>query len=236
MVGDGGQIFTGLIKRRDGKLRLVIPVLFRGLRSTEGVALPKPYTDSEDIALAPQGGFYVSFEGPGRVWYYSDPEAPARPLPDYAPFHRLRGNAALEALAISSDGTLYTLPELRPGAWSFPVWRFRDGAWSEYDKLPASGGWLPVGADFDADDRLYLLERRAFGPLGFQSRVRRFEIGAEGLTGETTLLSTPLRMHGNLEGIAVWRGADGDLRLTMVTDRGFGVSDKETFVEYRLHE
>jgi hypothetical protein len=71
------------------------------------------------------------------------------------------------------------------------------------------GEFLPVGADFGPDGLFYLLERRFLGIFGLQSRVRRFAIDGDTIGAEETLLETRPWTHDNLEGISVWRDADG---------------------------
>jgi hypothetical protein len=91
-----------------------------------------------------------------------------------------------------------------------------------------------VAADFGPDGRFYVLERdfRALG--GFSSRLRRFELGTDGLTGEAILLETPFALHDNLEGLSVWRDDQGVLRATMISDDNFIFVQQTQIVEYRL--
>ena len=191
--------------------------------------------DSEGLALAPDGTAYIALEGVARVLRYDRIEGTAKNLPRPEAFRRLQLNSSLEALAIDSAGTLYTLPE-RSGREDrpFPVWRFRNGRWDRPFTIPRKGGFLPVGADFGPDGRLYLLEREFRGLLGFASRVRRFTIAGDSIGAEETLLQTRPGRHDNLEGIAVWRDAGGHLRLTMIADDNFRFFQRTEIVEYRV--
>jgi hypothetical protein len=48
-------------------------------------------------------------------------------------------------------------------------------------------------------------------------------------------LETVPRTHDNLEGIAVWRDAEGFIRLTMISDdNGRAPFQRTEFVEYRV--
>ncbi len=134
----------------------------------------------------------------------------------------MQRNSSLEALAIDGNGWLYTLPE-RSGAEDapFPVWRFRNGKWDQPFDLPRRGAFLPVGADFGPDGKIYMLERRFSGILGFASRVRRLTLGPDGVIDEQTVLESPTGRHDNLEGLAVWRDQAGAIRLTMISDDNF---------------
>ncbi len=233
-VSDRGALARGRLRRAaDGRVEAVEQAVLLPLHDSRGNQVADYFADAEGLALAADGSLYVSFEGYARVARYADPAGAAERLPRPRAFDDLQGNAALEALAIGPDGALYTLPE-RSGAARrpFPVWRFRDGAWDQPFALPRDGGWLPVGADFGPDGRLYLLERGFFG-VGFLSRVRRFAIG-EAATGGEVLLETGTAGHDNLEGIAVWQDASGAIRLTMISDDNFLWMQRTEFVDYRL--
>ncbi|MDZ4134183.1 MAG: esterase-like activity of phytase family protein, partial [Paracoccaceae bacterium] len=172
-----------------------------------------------------------------RVLRYANLAGPAENLPDHPDFRRMRANSALEALAIDARGTLYTLPEQSGSAQSpFPVYRFRNGAWDKPFSIARRGGFLPVAADFGPDGRFYLLERQFRGIAGFASRVRRFDIGQTGISGETTVLETPSGRHDNLEGLSVWRDVTGAIRLTMVSDDNFMFFQRTEIVEYRVRD
>ena len=83
---------------------------------------------------------------------------------------------------------------------------------------------------------MYVLERHFAGIGGFASRVRRFTLSGDRIAREETLLETPLGAHDNLEGIAVWRGAGGRLRLTMISDDNFRFFQRTEFVEYAVED
>lgn len=93
---------------------------------------------------------------------------------------------------------------------------------------------MPVAADFGPDGRLYLLERDFRGIGGFASRLRRFDLTERGFDGETTLFQTPFSLHDNLEGLSIWRDAQGGLRATMISDDNFLFVQQTQIVEHRL--
>ncbi len=147
----------------------------------------------------------------------------------------MQNNSGLEALAIDTAGDLYAIPE-RSGteARPFPVYRFRDGAWSQPFAIPRRPPHLPVAADFGPDGRLYLLERH-FAGLAFQSRVRVFTLEDDQIVQEQTLIDTLPGQHDNLEGMAVWQDAAGRIRLTMISDDNFNFFQRTEIVEYALN-
>lgn len=207
-------------------------VLLRGERDA---SLRAGRNDSEGIAWAPDGTIYISFEGPARVLAYDRIDGPARSLPVPAEFRGMQINAALEALAIDDRGWLYTLPE-RSGREDrpFPVFVFDGKAWSQPFTIPREGPFLPIGADFGPDGRLYLLERDFEGIAGFASRIRAFTLGPDDPGPAQLVLQTGLGTHDNLEGLAVWQDKAGNIRLTMVSDDNFRFFLRQEVVEYVL--
>ncbi|MFD1343509.1 esterase-like activity of phytase family protein [Litorisediminicola beolgyonensis] len=229
-LSDRGLLVRGTLERRRGRLT--------GVSLTEVAPLaltrrdrPIKQPDAEGLAAAPDGTLYLTLEGAVPMLWVLPPDGPPHPERLFEGARALQTNSGLEALARGPDGALYTLPE-RSGELTrpFPVWRLTPGRWEQVFEIPRSEGFLPVGADIGPDGRFYLLER-AFDGIGFRSRVRRFATDG---SGEETLLTTRLRRHDNLEGIAVWRDADGAMRLTMVSDDNFKAFQRTEFVEYRL--
>ena len=236
-LSDKGAFVRGRFER-DGEGRIARitaspPVPLKG----QGEEPLRPgRTDSEGLAMAPDGSAWVSFEGPARVLRYARLNGPAENLPSPPEFARMQPNSALEALAIGPDGTLYTLPERSGGEKRpFPVYRFRNGTWDHDLSIPRSGGYLAVAADIGPDGRFYLLERQFRGLAGFSTRLRRFDLGKT-LTGETTLLQTPVGLHANLEGMSVWRDGAGRLTATLIADDRFSFLFATRIIEYRLHD
>lgn len=235
-VSDRGAVAVGRVQRDANGV--VSSVTLDGLAPLKGVKsddLSRYDTDPEGLAVASDGTLFVSFEGNHRIWSYPTPSARAVPIEGHPDFAALQTNSGLEALAIDGKGRLLTLPErsgdkLRP----FPVYRYNGTTWSQPFTLRRDGEYLPVGLDVGPDGRLYLLERW-FRGIGFSSRVRRFELGEEGLSGEVTLIETALGTHDNLEGMAVWRDEAG-IRITLISDDNFKPFQITEFVDYRVTE
>ncbi len=202
--------------------------------SSQGRVLPGYVGDSEGIAIAPDGGIYISFEGIHRVAYYPAPGKKARVLPRPKAFDSLDGNGSFEALAIDNRGWLYALPEKsRTADGDIPVYRWDGNRWSTPFFLPPQGKFRPVAADFGPDGRFYLLER-AVSLTGFRSRLRRWQLDAQGPRAEEILFETGKGTHDNLEGLSVWRDDQGLLRATMISDDNFLALQRTELVEYRL--
>lgn len=234
-VSDRGSFVSGQFLRDAGGRILSIRVgPPRHLLTNDGKWLTRGASDSEGLAIAADGTAYVSFEGPALVRRYPMLGQRGSFLPVPGAFFRMDGNRALEALTIDSQGTLYTIPEEstapdRP----FPVYRYRDGHWDQPFDFPRRGNFLVSDASIGPDGRLYVLEREFLGLAGFATRLRRFDLTPQGLSGERTLVQTTPGTFDNLEGLAVWRAPDG-LRATMVSDDNFLWVFRSQIVEYRL--
>ena len=102
-------------------------------------------------------------------------------------------NAGLEALAVTPEGDILTMPEQWESSPPMtPVWRFRDGTWSTAFRLPRDGVWAPVGADVGPDGKLYvpqgapcnvcLKDRDRFGLIGrMNPDGSHYEVVARGI-------------------------------------------------------
>ena len=237
-VSDKGVLAVGTFERdKAGRISDVSTFEPRALLDYRDVPIGGAWTDAEGLAIGTDGTLYVSFEALHRVWKYDETGKFLGSAGKRKFFEGLQNNSSLEPLAIDKTGVLLTLPE-RSGVLTrpFPVYLFRDGKWEQAFGLIRRPPYLPAGADFGPDGKLYLLERHFNGVFGFQSRVRRFSITQTGLTDEEILLETPTGRHDNLEGIAVWRDEAGDIRLTMISDDNFRAFQRTEFVEYRLKE
>lgn len=213
-----GQQITGM------QLRRVVP-----LTDQDGHPLTGSLHDSEGIAVGRDGSIYVSFEQHNRVLRYPTLGAPAQDMGEHADFSRLRTGRALEALAIDRNGWIYAIPE-RPAraTYGFPSYRWRPGeGWTGSFRVPSDGTFLPVGADFGPDGRLYVLEREQ-GARGYRSQVRRFVVNGRAIGPEDdVVLRSDFGQFGNLEGLSVFRDWSGRIRLLMVEDDDLGRGTSE---------
>ncbi|SPJ23425.1 esterase-like activity of phytase family protein [Palleronia abyssalis] len=231
VISDRGRIARiGLSRGPDGQIDGVSASLPTPLALYEGTGK----LDSEGLAVSPDGTIWISLEG-GRqgLVRYNTPDGDPISFPTPEEVDVFPNNRRLEGLAIASDGTLWAVPETNSGD-GFRVFVFEDENWRPGPLLPAGNGFVPVGLDFDDEGRLYLLERNLRSVFGFSSRVRRFTLAGRQIRDEDVLLTSRPGQHDNLEGLAVWRDATGDLRLTMISDDNFFALQKTEIVEYRL--
>lgn len=234
-LSDRGGFVTGTFARdAKGRILSIDTSPVTPLLGSDGKPLKKGRTDSEGLAVAPDGTTYVSFEGRARVQRYSDLAGPAQDIRSAPAFAEMEGNAALEALAIGPDGALYTMPEESGGKTTpFPVYRYAKGKWTQPFAVPRHGFFLISDATFGPDGRFYILERQFLGLSGFASRIRRFDLTKQGLTQEKTLFQTEPGTFDNLEGLSVWQSPTG-LRATMISDDNFIPIFRSQIVEYQL--
>lgn len=238
-ISDAGYTLTGAFSRdRDGAVTGVEagPILL--MRGDEAEPLSEGSRDAEDVAVAPDGSYYVSFERDQRVSHYRDDTAAA----DIITYGKLDlseypYNSGLETLALAADGTVYAIPEVDPsGAHRHKVYMWKDKAWSVPFTLPEDGFWRPVSADFGPDGRLYLLERDLWGLVGFMSRIRRLTMGPDGFTADEVLFTSHAGMYQNLEGLSVWTDAQGAIRLTTISDDNYLFLLRTEIVDFRIVE
>ena len=237
IVSDKAEMVVGnLIRTGDQITGVAIDRHFR-LRDDEKKRIGGNRRDAEGIALDVDGSFFVSFETVHRVWKYKSTESGAEWASYSENFREFVSNGGFEAIAIDSQGRVYALPESPISEQSTaPLYRYDPTLkprWQIVLDLPRKGRFLPVGADFGPDGRLYLLERDVF-PFGFRSRVRMLTIENDALVADDIVLETRLGRHGNLEGLSVWQDGDGNTRLTMVADDNFYRVQNTEFVEYVL--
>ncbi len=234
VLSDRATVVTASIER-DSKRITGIEILGHwSVLSSKGRRLPGYTGDSEGIALAPDGGFFISFEGVHRLAYYPAPGTPAEVLPRPRNFQSLAHNGSFEALAIDKQGRLYTMTEeSRTLRGDIPVYRWDGSKWSLPFVLPPRGDFLPVAADFGPDDRLYVLERDV-SVIGFRSRLRRWSVDEDVPVDEEILFETGSGTHDNLEGLSVWRDDQNRLRATMISDDNFLALQRTELVEYLL--
>lgn len=233
---DRGAFMSGVLKRSDGKLTGVAVTQISPIRQINGQNTSGFTADAEGLAVDARGNIYISFEGFHRVRKHTSMTSRAINLPAHPDFKTMQNNSSLEALAIDNAGALYTMPE-RSGELDrpFPVYRFRGGTWGKFGSIPRRGEFLMVGADFGPDGRFYVLERGFAWLGGFATRVRSFAKTSTGFNDEKTLLETSYGTHDNLEGISVWRDADGKIRVTMIADDNFQIFQRTELVEYILN-
>lgn len=184
------------------------------LTLSDGTFVPDWRADAEGVAIGPRGELHISFEGDHRVAEY-DGARGISSTPAPADLY-LPKNGGLEALAIDAGGALWSIPETARAS-AFPILRLKGNHWESVAALSASGGYLPVGADFGVDGALYVLERK-FSFFRFQSRVRRLTLGGNGIDTLETVWESALGEYDNLEALVVLEDPEAPTRLLLISD------------------
>ncbi|MCF6232573.1 MAG: esterase-like activity of phytase family protein [Rhodobacteraceae bacterium] len=234
-ITDRGRLIRARIRRDKSRITGISPRKWWRLKSSSGRFLTRWVIDSEGLALGSNGVVHISFEGVTRVARYHPPGASAMTLSGHKAFKTFPKNKSLEALAIDGRNRLFAIPEQLSKSDEIRVYVVQNGIWSVAFTLPGGNGFLPVGADFDPDGRLYLLER-GWSVFGFRTRVRRWEIVSDRPQNEQLLILTGTGTHDNLEGLAVWRDKQRRTRLTMISDDNFLSLQRTEIVEYAVSE
>jgi hypothetical protein len=235
-LSDRGAFVTARLTRdMDRHLTGVTDVQVEKLGGIGDQPLGEGEGDSEGLALSPDGQSLVSFEGPARILSFAVLGEGGTLIPGPRDFESLTKNGALESLAVDASGNVYAIPEESPRPdGDFPVFLLEDGTWTTPFLIESLGTFLPVGADFGPDGRLYVLERQFRGLGGFATRLRRFDPASTGAQVGEVLFQTAPGRFGNLEGVAVWQVPGGRLRATLLTDDNFLPVLSTELVEFGL--
>ncbi|MBL8559139.1 MAG: esterase-like activity of phytase family protein [Hyphomonadaceae bacterium] len=236
-VTDQGHWFVARLTHSEaGDLTGIVDTRIAWLRDADGGALRrKEVADAEDVVRLADGRFAVSFERTHRVRLYDlEKDGPhAASVREIAPAgaDALRANEGLEALAPFDDSLLTAgegVTNRNPPFWILPL---------APDAAPSSPRGRAVTKDFYGlvalarlPDGDYIAMERFFAPvLGVRihlRRVTRASIEAGRWEGEPIAdLAAPLGVD-NFEGMAVVPGAEGAVRLYIVSDDNFSSSQR----------
>lgn len=237
-IGDNAQTYEGEFVRDVDTITDVVRRPVGALTDVDGVEFfrkdVEDANDSEGLAVLSDGRMAVSFERKHRILIY-DQSGQAEHVDLPREVWGVSENGGVEALATDANDRLIAIPESVPdGVPGFPIWRLEESGWTTLGHIAHSQGFRPVGADVAPDGTLFVLER-AFHAIGFQNRVRAFDLDA--ISPEGTLIWTaPLRAFDNLEGLSVWQDDTGAVRLTMISDDNNLFLQETQIVEFRLTE
>ncbi|MGB5865262.1 MAG: esterase-like activity of phytase family protein, partial [Sulfitobacter sp.] len=193
IISDRGQILRADIERSSGgQTQITVRNTVR-LKNERVGQSGKKSNDAEGLAIGPGGRAFISFEHAHRIMQV-DLDTGKTCCRIVLPFTRnLQPNKGIEALAINPDGLLHAIAERTPkGSATFPLYRYANDSWQIIAQITKRGPFLPVGADFDAAGRLWLLER-AVTPVGFRNRIRLLTLTADTVTERTILTTLPGR-------------------------------------------
>ena len=235
IISDRGALIVAELSREADHLTDVTLRSRRPLKHRNGQELRGVRRDAEGLALHTNGEAFVTFEHQHRLARLDLAKQLTAPLPGPDAFGGFPKNGGLEALAIHPDGTLFMLAESgHDDSPTIPVYALEYDRWFIQTEITRDPIFAPVGADFDRNGQLYLLER-ATSLLGFRSRIRLIDLFTSPARERVLLTSAP-GFFDNLEGLSVWTDSQGKTRLTLVSDDNFLPVQKTQIVEFIVNE
>lgn len=217
-VGDEGDLVKGrIVLDARGRLTGLDAVTLAPLTNLAGEPLThqKTDSDSEGLALWPNGDLMVSFERTNRIWVYPAAGGPphAVPSPD-APFP---DNEGMEALALDpesgADAYLAGREDTRE------TWICRLHASCTPGVRPGTPGEGSLVAARALPGRRWAFLLRDFRPLsGVTSRLLITD--RAGRTLAAHVIARPATVD-NFEGLAAVPRADGSIRFYLISDDNF---------------
>ncbi|TXH82122.1 MAG: hypothetical protein E6Q77_06920 [Rhizobium sp.] len=249
-VLDTGHWLTGAIERDEGgRLKgvgeaRIVPMLDR----EGGTDAGRGAMDAEGLALRGDH-VLVSYEQYHRVDAYPDPgfeiSPPDGTLPLPIPRWQLRSNRSLEALMIAPQssplaGGAVIVAEDSLDDRGNMLAAVLDGPLHGRFTVRHYGGFDVSDGVFLPDGDLLLLERR-FGLIhGLGVRIRRIA-GADikpgaVVDGKVIFEAGTREQIDNMEGIDVFRAADGSLHLILVSDDNHSILQRSLMLEFRLQD
>jgi hypothetical protein len=249
-VLDTGHWLTGTIERdQDGRLTGIsdarIAPMINRLGSTDA---GDGVMDAEGLALR-GNQVLVSYEQYHRVDAYPDPgfeiSPPDGSMPIPIPRWQLRSNRSLEALMIAPQssplaGGAVIVAEDSLDDQGNLLATILDGPLQGRFTVRRHGGFNVSDGVFLPDGDLLLLERR-FGLIhGLGVRIRRIA-GADikpgaVVDGKVIFEAGSGDQIDNMEGLDVFRAADGSLHLVMVSDDNHSILQRSLMLEFKLRD
>jgi hypothetical protein len=245
---DAGQWLSALIQERDGRMTGLSDARMAPILGANGRPLAETgRQDVESLALA-DGVAYVGIERVNEVLRFDATRdlltARGQAIPVPGGVKAIRRSKGLEALGVARAGPL---------AGSLIAIAERSGPSEDLHSGfiltgPARGAFQVVRQDrFDITDLAFLpdgdmliLERRFEFSSGIAMRIRRIAMATikPGATLDGPLLISADwgQTIDNMEGLAIHQGADGALRLTLVSDDNFSLFQRTYLLRFRLVE
>lgn len=252
-VSDAGIWMTGALAYDGPRPRALGAVRLGAILALQGKSLHRMRDrDAEAITIASgtleKGTAFIAFEQNDRIGVFPigkdglGPPARYLQMPAEAKRMRMDGIEALTVLAGGPrKGALVAFAEnpLR-GEKHHRGWIWRASTPQGFT-VPGIGGYSVTDAASLPDGSVLLLERRFRWLEGLRVRLRH--LGAEGLkpggsaTGEVLLEADTSQEIDNLEAMAVFRGAEGETVVTLMSDDNFnGLFQRTVLLQFTLKD
>jgi len=235
-VSDRGTLWHATIDRdAEGRIAAV-DVLWRDrLLDNHGKAVSGFTSDSESIAAAPDGGFFIGYESYSRVTGLKPPDMRPAPLHDWQRFRAEWNNLGFEGLTLRPDGSLLVAVESRDDAQGgYRTYVGREGDWRDGPILKAGPGFGASDIGTDADGVLWLLERRVTWLGRFEVRLSTCAPAEGGSMTCDPVMTAPGGELGNMEGLSLWRDLRGRRFISLISDDNFSMFSSTAIVEYEI--
>lgn len=219
---DQGDLLSGrIVLDAQGRLAGLADTRIQALTDTAGRTYgSKLEADAEGLTFLPGGGFAVSFEREHRIQAYVEGSLPRR-LGVPAEAAAFGENRGLEALAVWTDAR--GRQRLVQGAEDGRIWSC-DLAGRGCERIVGrtpERGYSLTGLDELPDGRGLIALYRGFDLFrGMRALVVWLPQGAFDRPVVLARLAAPTTVD-NMEGIAATRGADGSVRLYLISDDNF---------------
>ena len=247
-VADTGFWFSGKVERDANQRPVGIsgfsmqPMVDEAGRPVEG----KWRTDSEGLAIS-EGRATVAFERDHKMLEFAltpnDMSGPEGAIDFVVPVAELRQNRGFETLVHSPvDGPLggarvgVTERSIDPDGNIFAA--ILEGPQKGIFKVARSGDFDITDGAFLPNGDLLILERSYSMAMGVAMRLRRIAgdtIRPGALADGPTLLEADMAYQiDNMEGMDVWRRADGALIVSIVSDDNHSILQRNLYLEFVL--
>lgn len=192
-------------------------------------------SDSEAIAAAPDGGFFIGYESYSRVTGLNPPDMRPTPLHAFERFKTEWNNEGFEGLARRGDGSLLAVVERRDAtAGGYRTYIGRGHDWRPGPILKTAPGFGASDLAIDADGALWLLERRLTWLGQFETRISTCADANGGAVDCDPVILPGSAELGNMEGLSVWHDADGRRFISLISDDNFSMLSSTAIVEYEI--
>lgn len=247
-VADTGFWFFGQIER-DQQQRPAAMTGFRMMPMVDDDGVPiegKWRTDAEGLAIAGDK-VTVTFERDHKIQEFAlQPEGMEGPIGEIGfvvPHAELRQNRGFETLTYAPEdgplaGARIAVSERSIDAQGNIFAAILEGPLKGVFKVARSGDFDITDGAFLPNGDLLLLERRFSIATGVAMRLRRIKadtIRPDGIADGPVLLEADMSYQiDNMEGLDVWRRADGALVVSVVSDDNHSILQRNLYLEFVL--
>lgn len=235
-ASDTGTLWRAEVERgADGRMTAIRAVWHDRFLDNKGQKVSGFTEDAEALAPGPDGGLFVAYESYARVTGLYPPDMKPEALHDFDRFKDLWNNQSFEGLARLPDGRLMAVIETRDeAAGGYPTFIGKKGVWEPGPILRTAPDFGASDATMDDEGRLWLMERRLTWLGQFEVRISTCGLVLKGPADCSAVLTVRAGTLGNMEGMSVWRDAEGRQIMTLISDNNFVPLVPTAIAEYEI--